>query len=276
MSLLLNGCAELLELLKQTQIEKPNVRFSQVRLSDLSFDKADLMFSVEISNPNNVGINLSGFNYDFLLNENSFVSGNNSDPLQIQPNETSTIDLPVSLGFKKLYDTYNSLRNSDSVAYSLKMDLGFNLPVLGVTRVPLQTSGTFPTMKMPSVKLQALKLENLSFSGADLRLKVMVDNPNGWSMMLNTMNYALNINGSQWLQGTSNQSMGIEKHQENIVEIPFSLNFFEMGSSIYNLLTGDKSLSYTLTGAADMQSSLPLVGSFKLPFDKSGQIDILK
>jgi LEA14-like dessication related protein len=156
------------------------------------------------------------------------------------------------------------------------MDLGFNLPVLGVTRIPLHTSGNFPTMKLPSVQLSALKLQNISFSGADLLLKLKVDNPNGWSMNVNSMNYTLNINGTKWLSGTSTQNMSLAEHQESTIDIPFSLNFMEMGRSIYNLLTGEKTLSYTLTGAADLKSSLPLVGSFNLPFDKSGQIDLLK
>lgn len=271
-----SGCAELLELLKQSQVQKPSVHFSDVRLTGLSFDKADLIFKVDIDNPNGMGIDLSGFTYDFFIDNNRFLNGDNTNPLTIQAKDKSTIDLPVSLGFKQLFDAYNSLKTADTVGYRLDMTMAFNLPVLGVTHIPVSKSGNLPNMKVPSIKLKALKLENLSFSGAKMLLQLNVKNPNGWAAKLNGMKYALNINGADWVTGVNTEALDFGAHQENTISIPFSLNFLEMGRSVFNLINGDGDLSYQLTGDLDLESSIPLVGDFDLPFNKKGEIELLK
>ena len=74
--LILTNCAELMKIAQQGNIQKPAVRVSSARLAGLSFDKADLIFDIEISNPNSIGVSLAGFDYDLLLNGQSFLKGN--------------------------------------------------------------------------------------------------------------------------------------------------------------------------------------------------------
>jgi len=274
--LIFTGCAELLELLNQTQVQKPSASITDVKLSGLSFDKADLQFKISVDNPNNMAINLTGFNYDLFLNDNPFLNGVKNDPLTVDASNSSSFTLPVSLGYKKIYDTFKSLQNADSLQYKLDLDIGFELPVLGNTRIPVSTSGHLPTMKLPQVKLNALKLDNLGFTGAKMVLELAVSNPNSWSLDLNKLSYALKISGNEWLSGITPKSAKIRKNQNNIIQIPFSLNFLEVGRSVYNILNGNQKLDYSLSGAADLESSLPLVGKFNLPFQKDGKINILK
>lgn len=275
-TLLLGGCAELLELLQKTDIKKPMVELGDARLTGLSFDKADLLFKINITNPNAVGINLSGFDYALSLNQNNFLNGKNSDALQINANDNSTIDFPVSLGFKQIFDTFQNLKNADTIAYKLDLNLGFDLPVLGVTPIPLSTSGNLPSVKLPEIGLHSLKLEKVGLTGANLLLRLNVDNPNGWSLDLQKLNYSLDINDRKWITGTSANAMSIQKHGNSVIDIPFNLNFLDMGRSVYDLVSGNQSLSYKLGGNADLKSSIPLLGQFDLPFNKSGSINLTK
>jgi LEA14-like dessication related protein len=124
--------------------------------------------------------------------------------------------------------------------------------------------------------LHSLKLDNLTFTGAKLNLKVKVDNPNIWSVMLNKLDYSLNINGKQWIQGITDRPLNINGKQNNIITIPIALNFLQIGSSVYSIISGGKGLDYSLKGSADLGSSLELLRNFNLPFSKAGKVDLLK
>ena len=74
----LTGCAQLLDLLNKSKMKKPSVNVTDVNLAGLSFDKADLIFTLSVDNPNNLSINLTGFNYDLFLNKKNESVDNNS------------------------------------------------------------------------------------------------------------------------------------------------------------------------------------------------------
>ena len=96
---LLLSCASLDQL-----IQKPGVKMEAVKVADLSFEGITLDFLLLISNPNAFGLSLNGFDYDFILQGASFVSGNSRDPLQIGAQGNSTIRIPVSIQYQQIAD----------------------------------------------------------------------------------------------------------------------------------------------------------------------------
>lgn len=264
------------ELLNRANIKNPEVEVTDVRFAGLSFAAADLLFDLKIKNPNGIGVNLAGFDYDFQINDNSFVSGKQENGLKIAARGENAISLPVTLKFKDLFHTYKTIRNRDSLAYKLACSFSFDLPVLGVVRVPVSKSGMLPVLKLPSVSLAGVKLNKLSFSGADLKLRVKMKNNNPFKLFISKFNYDFVGNGSNWISGVNENSMTINQKGESVIEIPVSLNFMQVGRSVYQMLTGDKNLKYKLLGSVDFSTSLPIVGEVNLPFDKTGQVKIVK
>ena len=273
---LLSGCAEILQLLSQMDVKEPQVNISSVKMTGLSFDRVDLLFDISINNPNNVGIKLAGFDYDLLLNDNSFLKGEQSDGLEIKASGQETVKLPISLNYMNMYNMFSSLKDRDSINYQLKTGLLFNMPALGDIRLPISKSGHVPSLKMPSISLSQLKMDKLGFTGADLTLEIKLKNPNALSLLLKDMNYQLNVSGTNWIQGKTSKEMSISDKGESLISIPFSLNFLSMGQSVYNLLSGNQELNYNLKGNASLGSSLKLLGDFELPFDQSGEVKIFK
>lgn len=273
---LLSRCADVMKVLQQGTIQKPTARISSTKLSGLSFEQADLLFDIEITNPNSIGISLAGFDYDLLLNNTSFLKGEQDEKTEIKANGQATIPLPLSLNYKNIIKTFQTLKDADDVSYTLNTGLSFNLPVLGPMRIPISTSGKVPMLKLPNISLKSLKLKNLSFSGAEFDLALGIDNPNSWSMIVNALQYGFSINGKQWIDGQTTSKINVNGKQDNILHIPFSLNFLEIGSGVYNIITNGKGLNYSLTGQADLSSSLEILGNFKSPLDLAGKIDISK
>jgi len=272
----LSQCADLMKVLQKGSIENPDVRISKTKISGLSFDQVDLVFDIEIKNPNPIGISLAGFDYDLQLNNNSFLKGEQNKQLEIKANDIATIQLPLTLLYDNIFKTYKSLKNEDKITYSLKTGLSFDLPVLGPVRIPVSTSGDVPTIKLPAISLQSLKLKRLSLTGAEFDLAIGINNPNSWGIIINTLHYGLTINQAKWANGQTSEKIDIRGKNENILHIPFSLNFLQIGASLYQEISSGGNLDYQFNGNAKLSSSLEMLGDFNLPFDLSGKVDLTK
>lgn len=270
--ILLGSCS----LINEINVKKPEVSFIGAKLTGLSFDVADMLFDLKIRNPNPVGLTMSGFGYDFLINGNSFLKGDKNDTLSIDSGGESTIQLPLSLEYSSIYGAFKSLKDQDSSMYQINCSFAFNLPVLGDVSVPVSKSGELPMLKLPKIKLDSLKLKGVNISGANLLLNVKVDNPNAFSMILNKMNYQFDVNGRSWISGLAEEATQITEKGEGIIQIPISLNLLQMGTSVRQLLKGDSDINYKFGGEMDLATSLPLLGEIKLPFDREGKIPLIK
>jgi LEA14-like dessication related protein len=162
------------------------------------------------------------------------------------------------------------------VPYELTTGLTIDVPLLGKLRYPVTSSGTLPLPKLPRVSLQTLSLEKLSYSGATLALKVVVDNPNAFNVGLDKLRYDFKVNGKRWLSGQRSSLGNIANNQSNVITLPITLNFFEMGSGLYGLLNSGEALDYSLSGKLDASSSNPLIGHFDMPIDTSGRISLAR
>jgi LEA14-like dessication related protein len=269
-------CADVLKVLNQAAVQKPSVKIAQTRLSALSFEQVDLVFDIEIDNPNSMGVSLAGFDYDLLLNNQSFLKGDQQKQMEIKAQDKATIEFPLTLQFHDIYTTYQRLKSEDEIGYTLKTGFSFDLPVLGVVRIPVSASGRVPMVKLPVIRVQALKLENLTLSGASFELQLGLDNPNSWGVLLKGLDYHLAINGSEWISGKIEEKMNLAAKRTSPVTLPFSISFLKIGSSVYNVIAGGRGLNYNLSGGADLVPSIELLSDLKLPFDLSGKVDISK
>jgi len=269
------SCEQLLPLIQQMNVQKPIVKVKDVKLTGLSLNGLDLDFKIGIQNPNSVAIKLAGFDYELLIENNIFLKGQQNKEVKIEANGSSQVDIPVSLTFKQLYNSFQALKDADSIKYTLKSGLSFDMPILGKIRIPVQTTHRVPNVKMPKIKVASLKLANMSFTGADLKLALEVENPNAWSAALKQLQYNFVVNGQKWLEDNLKKTINLQQKGKQVLELPIHLNFLEMGRSLYNLLKNPETLEYKLTGQAAFNSSIKPLGDFKLPINQSGKIELV-
>ncbi|NOQ97403.1 MAG: hypothetical protein GQ561_04490 [Calditrichae bacterium] len=269
--ILLLHCSTLKEL---ASIQKPTVTLDHVQVTGLTFDDISLKFDIAIDNPNQLSVNLAGFDYDFLLNDQSFIQGQQSDELSIQAQSRSIVELPVDLVFKDIYKSYQNLKNLDSTDYQLKVGLLFDLPVLGQTKIPVSMKGRFPLIKIPTLAIESLHLTNLNLFSANLQLNIRLDNPNSMSLLLNKINYKFKVNGIEWISGLNENPQMIEQNAKSILEIPIRLNFMQIGQTAYNLVSGTSSVNYNLDGFLNFGSSGGLIQNQNVTFNQSGTMPI--
>ena len=269
----LSSCAVLDQIVS---MQAPKARVSDVKLGAISFDALTLNLDVAVNNPNSVGINLAGFDYDLKISNNSLVQGNQSNGLAIASLQESNLQVPVTINYQELYAAVKAVLQEDSTAYQVSMGIDVNVPVLGRVRVPVEHSGFLPILKRPRISISKLKLDNLSFTGAEFALEVEVDNPNAFDMALEGMDYGFAVNGISWISGSLQNAVSVSEKSKGMVRIPIKLNFLEVGRGVYQLITGGGDVAYSFIGDADLSSSLALLGDLNLPINKTGNINITR
>jgi len=273
---LFNGCKEAAYLMRQLDVKEPQARVQDVKLTGLSLQKADILFDIAIENPNAVGVHLSTLEYDLQLDRASFLKGQKEDDLRIAARGNTSIQIPFSITYSEVYKAVKSFADLDTIPYQLDLKIGVDVPVMGKLNIPVTKKGAIPNIKMPSISLKGIKLDKIGFSGADLHFMIDIKNPNALNFLVNNFNYSLDVNGKNWIKGLLDKPLEIKKKGKQTVTLPVSLNFLEMGSAVYQLLSGNQKLQYRLRGKADFNSDFALLKAFSLPFDKNGKIDLSK
>lgn len=271
LALLLGSCAELQKI---ASFQKPTANVTNVKFAGISFDDLNLIANVQIKNPNALAVSLAGFDYDFQVAGTSFLNGNQEESLRIEANGASTVQIPLTVKYKELLHQFKALKDQDSTQYKIAAGFKFDLPVLGPVRVPVSHTAYLPVVKIPKVKLASLRLKKMGFTGADLELKVGIDNPNAIGFVLNSLDYDFKINQQNWAKGVTNKEMRIAKKGKSTIAIPVSLNFSQVGRTVYNILKGNKALDYSLTGDVGLKTSFPGFQSVKLPLNNTGKVKI--
>lgn len=267
----INSCSSLKDL---ASAQKPVLSLENVRVTDLSLNDIELTFDLGVDNPNPVGVTLASYTYDFKINNTSFVQGEQASGASIAASDQSQLSIPVSFGFSELFDTFSSLKDQDSTAYTFATKLNVEIPVLGTVEVPVEQSGFFPVVKVPKFEFKGVQLDNLSFTKADLVAKIGVDNPNAFGINLKGMNYTIDLNGLSPVSGTVNQAFTINEKSQSELVIPLSFNLSDLGMGAFRAIQQRKPLDFTLSGRANLSTTLPLFQETAYDFTEKGTVDI--
>jgi LEA14-like dessication related protein len=271
--LFVSGCASLEQVGQVLEGQKPNASVQGLRLTGLDMDGVDLTFDVKVDNPNPVGISLAALDYDLKLFGNTFLEGDQSMGMKLAANGSSQVQVPVRLGFQQLLNSYKQLKGAKEVAYQVDLGMGFDVPLLGQVRVPVDYRGKFPIPEMPSVSLRSLDVKQLTLSGASMLLELQVDNPNSFALLLDKLNYNLKLNGYDVGGGIVDKKVKVQQVGQGIVALPITLDFAQAGRGLYAALLGN-GISYDLSGSVDASSSHPMLAPFRIPLDRQGRVNL--
>lgn len=264
--LVFSSCASLSKL-----VQKPTVEFQKVRFTDFSFSDLTLNFDLGVSNPNPIGIRLAGYDYNFTINEKNFLSGEQTQDIQILANATSTVTIPVTVKFKELYTFFASMKGVDEVPYKIAGHILVDMP-LSPLKIPYRVKGQFPAVKLPKISLQNVKVESFSFSSIKLNLGINVDNPNIFGFSLNNFDYKIDLSGKRIISGVTDYQNMIPNKGKGTINIPVALNFSAVSSILTEALRKG-SISYNLAGGGNFKTEY---GAVALPIDSKGVAKIWK
>jgi len=271
---LLGGCASLRRL--GLAVERPTARVESVSLTQLDFDGARLVTRVVVENPNAVGITLDGFDYQLDVEGQRFLSGERDRALAVDAFDEARVELPLDVKFDDLFATYEDARDRDELAYRIRLTLSFTLPMVGTVSLPLEQTGTVPVVRPPSLQVERLSLESMNITSATLALRLRAENPNGFALTLESLDYSLAVRERVWVSGANDRPQTIPAHASRQLVAEFSLSFASFGRTVRDLLLGADALSYQLSASAVISTDHPLVPTVTLPYAREGRIEIVR
>lgn len=253
-------------------VREPEVSFQDMSIDRITFNDVTLLFDFEVNNPNRFGISAEQYNYEFFINDRSFISGLQEEPLSIGRESSQTIQVPVTLSFSEIQETFSSVMRQDSLTYALDTEVEFDLPVMGSRRVPVRASGQLPIPKAPKITFGDFNVNDMSLSGADIDVTFHVRNPNPFSVTIANTVYQLRVNGREWLDTTLAEVIRIEGSENRTIKVPIRLDSSQLGSAMFDIMSGNTTFNYELKGSADISAELEgFRDGQNFPFDLSGR-----
>jgi LEA14-like dessication related protein len=249
----ITGCAALKDL---ANLQKPSLEYSDMRVQSINFTEAVLLFNFDVNNPNPIGVTADGYNYSFLVNNNSFLSGTQNENISIGSGSKSVLEVPVTLKYSELLNTFRSLAQSDEFNYDLSTEFLFNIPGLGQQSLPANASGSLPVPKIPRFEFAGFDVNNLTPSGAEMEIRIGINNPNRFPILLNSADYVLDVNGREWLNTTLSEALRISADGNSEIVVPVQLNAVQMGSVLFDLMRGSREFNYSLNGNASVGAEI--------------------
>jgi LEA14-like dessication related protein len=123
----------------------------------------------------------------------------------------------------------------------------------------------------PVVTLRDVKLQGVGLTGGSFDVVLSVYNPNGYRLDATQLNYNLFVDTLRFANGTLSQQFTVQEKDSAIVRVPVSFSYAGVGEAGRQLLnTG--SVNYRVAG--DVTVATP-VGSFKVPYDRTGRFSTL-
>lgn len=259
---LLTGCEELSPYL-------PTVAFTRLDVESVTWEDVATQFVFTVDNPNPIDIQLASFDYALAFEGISWLEGTDPDGLNLVALEGSEVAFPVSVNFQELYDMVQAVRGEDTIGFTLAGKVGFDTP-WGKVDLPYDADGGFPALRTPSVSLGKLRVDNLSWTEADLALEVNLDNDHLTNLLFQDFDYTVKISGNEVADGLISTFADVDGATLDTVDLPINIDILSAGEAVYDALMGE-STKVRLQANTNVDTPFGVLG---LGIDEDGDISI--
>ncbi|XP_068662584.1 uncharacterized protein [Aristolochia californica] len=251
---------------------KPTADITGIHIPSINLQKAEIVVDVLVTNPNPIPIPLVDINYLIESEGRKLVSGLIPDAGTIQAHGSETVNLPLTIIYDDIKNTYDDIKPGSIIPYLIKVDLIVDVPVIGRITIPFEKTGEIPIPYQPDIDLERIRFEKFSFEETVATLHVKLENKNDFDLGLNALDYEV------WLSDVSiggselTKSAKIEKSGSSYIDVPITFRPKDFGSAVWDMIRG-KGTGYTMKGNINVDTPF---GPMKLPISKEGGTTRLK
>lgn len=267
---LLAGCESLGPLMDAAP--RPSARVVAVNLQNITLDKIDLVFALEISNPYSVNLPLLELGYALGSGGNRLLDGTVKPSGSIPAGGTQIVQLPVIVQFAPLMQTLKNVRPGSVLPYKADFVLALDTPLLGRMDVPVSKSGEFPVPAMPDVEMASFSIGTLSLDQVSATARLQLKNTNQFPLDLTRLGVAFSLAGQDVARTSLARAVNLAPGQSATLEVPVAFSPRKLGGGLLNLLRGNQ-IAYKVAGAVEAKSRF---GPLALPYSRIGNTPIIK
>ena len=183
-------------------IQEPKVSLNSVDIAKISLSGVDLIAHIDVDNPNGFSVPLPKVDWELFINTASFIQGSLKKDQSIKSRGKATLDLPFSVTYSGLYNSFKSLIETKEAAYEIAMGLSFPIPLLESKVYKLDFSGVIPLPQLPNLSPGEIKISRIDFNGIELACGINVDNPNLFPIPFPEIEWNYDVNGVPLLKSS--------------------------------------------------------------------------
>lgn len=257
-------------------LQLPRLSAPSMKMDKIDFTKAELLFTVNVENPNVFELPAPSIAYDYLVNNNSFIKSSIKAAAPLAAAALTPVAVRLTVNYADLYRTFQSLRNSGEVPGLLSLKSDFALPAFAGETGSLEIPGSLPLLKAPSISFAGLSVQNLSLTKIDFEIVWEIENNNNFAMSVKDFSYTLAVNNTQWAGGNVSGAPQIGANRKTRIPLAFSVSSLSMVRDITEIITRGTDVAYVCSGNLSLGAALPALDDFGSPFNFTGTTRLRK
>jgi len=195
--------------------------------------------------------------YAIDISDVEFIKSDAVRAVSLPGGQTNTVTLPARMEYLKLWRTYENLRDSTDVQYSLRGTLVY--PVAGQdVELPLSHTGTLPVLRMPQIRVTDVSTSDVSLTSATVSVEAEMTNPNSFEIGIQELGYSLTLGDVDVGRLTASSAGMIQPGQQGRL-------------SLTGNITARSALGALLRGVKPDAADLVPVGNLQTPY---GSVDL--
>jgi len=229
---LLTNCQSLM-----AAFQDPVVSLHSVELTNININGARLLCKVQVENRNSFEIPFPETDWEFFINSNSFISGTVKNNQRIKGRSTTIIDVPVSLDYLEVINTFRSLVGSQQIGYKVALGVNFLLPVLGDKTWQFEHEGVVPMPQLPRLSAPSMSIGSRDLTGAEIIVSMNLINPNVFDLPSPKIAYDFMINRNSFIKGAIENEGTLAASSTTPVSFRLLVNYADLLRSFVSLVT---------------------------------------
>jgi LEA14-like dessication related protein len=256
--------------------ERPSAAVSFDRIEAGGVNHVTLFFLLDLRNPRNAAARLAIQDWKAAINGvvpgEGAVLGLGGDVVRVDAGASLQIPLELTLDLGAL-----ALEQEEFDEYQVKLDLnlGFVFDPRDTAGVTVAAHAAFPRIREPEFFITAIAIMKAELINTRLKVKLRVDNPNGFPVELSSFSYELYGGGHFWTDGEETAVLLIPPRTSAERELSLVMNFINMRRDLLDQIISMGRVNYRFTGEAAVSTNQGLLPCFPVNFDRSGDSAVI-
>ena len=240
------------------------------RIDKLDFTQADLLFTVNVENPNSFELPMPRMAYDYFVSNNSFLKSSADISRPLAAAAVTPVLIRLSVNYLDLFQNFLALRNLNEVQSRLSLNTDFGIPAFAGERSIMDIAATLPLLKVPVLSFNGIRAKSINPTRLDFEILWEIENNNNFAMNVKDFNYNLLVNNSRWGEGKVPANMQIPAGRKVQVPLDISFSSLAMVTELTRIITNGTDVNYACTGNYSLGAALPGLSDFNSPFNFAG------
>ena len=258
-------------------VQEPKVSLNSVDIAGISLTGVSLIVRVDVDNPNAFSIPLPKIDWELFVNTAPFIKGSLPSNNTIKSRGKVTVDIPVSITYEGLFQSFSSLVQTKEAAYKIALDITFPIPIIGDKVYHLDFSGVIPILQMPGISFQGITSRTAgTILNPTLECVVTweVENKNNFAFKIGEFSYDFLVNKNRWAQGRINNPPQVKANGKTPVSLTVSINAGSMLTELLGIISRGSSVDFSCTGNMSLAGELSGLDKLELPLNLAGSTRI--